>query len=102
MIDMPQRDMSRSARVLLAAGLAVLVVLVVIAPAAARIYKVSTALGSTLDDVREETGLDILLPERIALGYDGQTYASGSGGQRTYNLSLAGAPNCGGANACSW
>ena len=58
------------------------------------------ALGSTLSQTRAKTALAILLPSRLALDFDGRTYASGVGGRRSYGLTLAGAPDCGGANAC--
>jgi hypothetical protein len=69
------------------------------AVAVAKTYAIPSALGKTLDRVDAKTALAILLPSRLALDYDGRTYASGSGGRNSYALSLAGAPNCG-ANAC--
>ncbi len=83
-----------------AALLAAAVLLAGAAIAHAKYYAVPSALGSTLNGVRSDTKLAILLPNRLALDYDGRTYASGIGDARSYSLSLAGAPNCGGANAC--
>ncbi len=82
--------------------LALLVAAVLLAGAAtayAKTYDVPAALGTTLERTDAKTPLAILLPSRLALDYDGKTYASGSGGRNSYSLSLAGAPRCG-ANAC--
>ena len=68
----------------------------------AKTYKVPVALGTTLQRTDDRTPLAILLPRRLALDFDGRTYAFGSGGRRSYGLSLSGAPNCGGAKACFW
>ena len=73
--------------------------LAVTATAYAKTYDVPSALGATLDRTDAKTPLAILLPSKLALDYDGRLYASGSGGRNSYDLSLAGAPNCG-ANAC--
>jgi hypothetical protein len=70
------------------------------AVAYAKTYDVASALGSTLSHTKAKTPLAILLPSHLTLDYDGRTYASGTGGQRSYSLSLAGARNCGGATAC--
>jgi hypothetical protein len=66
----------------------------------ARPYAVPSSLGRVLDRTRSATSLAILLPSRLALDYDGRVYASGGGDRRSYDLSLAGAPGCGGAGAC--
>ena len=79
--------------------LAAAALLAVAATAYAKTYDVPAALGGTLDRVDAKTPLAILLPSRLALDYDGRTYASGSGGRSSWSLSLAGAPNCG-ANVC--
>jgi hypothetical protein len=79
--------------------LAACVALAVAATALAKAYDVPASLGSTLDRVDAKTPLAILLPSRLALDYSGKLYASGSGGTRSWSLSLAGAPNCG-ANVC--
>jgi hypothetical protein len=66
----------------------------------AKSYAVPSALGGVLDKTRSSTALAILLPSRLALDYDGRVYASGGGDSKSYDLSLAGAPGCGGASAC--
>ncbi len=66
----------------------------------AKSYAVASSLGAVLDRTRSETGLAILLPGRLALDYDGRVYASGGGDRTSYDLSLAGAPRCGGGSAC--
>ena len=86
-------------RHLTAAVLAVTVVLAAAATAYAKTYDIPAALGSSLQRTDAKTPLAILLPDRLALDYDGKLYASGSGGRSSYSLSLAGAPNCG-ANVC--
>jgi len=65
----------------------------------AKTYDVPGALGAALQRTDDRTPLAILLPSRLALDFDGRTYASGNGSSRSYGLSLTGAPNCG-ANAC--
>jgi hypothetical protein len=84
----------------LAAAAALGLLLGAAAIAQARIYDVPSQLGTTLAKTRAKTTLAILLPQRLALDYDGRVYASGGGGSRSYDLELAGAPNCGGATAC--
>ena len=79
---------------------ALLLLLGLAAIAEAAIYDVPARLGKTLTQTRAQTDLAILLPQRLALDYDGKVYASGGGNARSYDLELAGAPNCGGANAC--
>lgn len=78
----------------------ILALLAVAAVALAKSYDVPASLGSSLTSVRAKTSLAILLPSRLALDYDGRLYASGSGGAKRYDLSLDGAPRCGGADAC--
>ena len=72
----------------------------VAAVAYAKTYDIPAALGTSLQRTDAKTPLAILVPDRLALDYDGRTYGSGTGGRNSYGLSLAGAPNCGGANAC--
>lgn len=79
--------------------LAAATALAVAATAYAKTYDVPSALGSTLDRTDAKTPLAILVPSRLALDYDGRTYASGTGGRTSYSLSLSGAPKCG-ANVC--
>ena len=85
--------MTRLTCTLTAAALA----LALAAVAHAKTYDVPAALGASLERADDQTPLAILLPSRLALDYDGRTFASGSGGRRSYSLSLAAARNCGGA-----
>jgi hypothetical protein len=71
------------------------------APAAsARPYDLRTELGPRLAKVADRTGVPVRVPARLALDFAGATYASGSGSRRSYELALAGAPDCGSATAC--
>lgn len=79
---------------------AILALLALAAVAHAKTYDVPSALGSSLQRADDRTPLAILLPNRLALDYDGTTFASGSGGRTFYTLSLAAVRNCGGATAC--
>jgi hypothetical protein len=69
-------------------------------PALAAPVDVPAALGPTLARVDARTPLAILLPDTLELDFDGTVHASGAGSARRWSLSLAGAPNCGGATAC--
>ena len=53
-----------------------------------------------LAKVKAATAVPILLPRTLPLGGRYKLYASGSGNRTSYVLSLEGAPNCLGANAC--
>lgn len=73
--------------------------LVFAAPAAAKTYDVPAELGDELPAVAAKTRVPVLLPDRMP--YEDTTlYPSGSGRRRAWSLSLAAAPDCGGANAC--
>lgn len=91
--------MAMTKRHLLLPLLAATVVLTGAAVAYAKTYDVPASLGSSLTRADAGTPLAILLPGRLALDYSGKLYASGTGTGRSYELSLAGAPNCG-ANVC--
>ena len=81
--------------------LAALLALLVAAPAAeAKLYDVPAELGSQLRKVAKRSDVPVRVPSRIDLDYDGRTYASGTGSRRSWSLSLAGAPDCGGGSAC--
>jgi hypothetical protein len=56
--------------------------------------------GSRLTAVKAETSVPVLLPRRLPLGGTYRVYTSASATRAYYELSLAGAPNCRGANAC--
>jgi hypothetical protein len=73
-------------------------------PAAAQAGKVNVpaAFGSKLTSYAKKSGPAIYLPSTIDLDIDASTkvYSEGSAGKRSYDLDLAGAPNCGHATAC--
>jgi hypothetical protein len=71
-----------------------------VASAAAAPVDVPGALGARLERVDARTPIAVLLPDTLELDHDGRVYASGSGGRRRWSFALAGAPACGGANAC--
>src|SRR3954447_11688291 len=56
-------------------------------------------LTSTVDTVKPQTPLPILLPDNFYSDFDA-LYPSGTGSRRSYSIGLAAAPDCGGANAC--
>ncbi|HEY1359945.1 MAG TPA: hypothetical protein VGF21_16705 [Thermoleophilaceae bacterium] len=58
------------------------------------------ALGPRLAKVRASTTVPILLPRTLPLGGPYKLYATGAGARGSYVLSLEGAPDCLGANAC--
>ena len=67
---------------------------------APRNVDVPRILGPRLAKVKAATTVPILLPRTLPLGGRYKLYASGSGSRTSYVLSLEGAPNCLGANAC--
>jgi hypothetical protein len=52
-----------------------------------------------LPTVKAKTKVPVLLPDRMPFD-DIELFATGSGRTRGWDLELAGAPDCGGANAC--
>jgi len=73
------------------------------APAAAapeRNVDLLALFGGRLTKVKAVTTVPVLLPRRLPLGGTYRLYAAGAGKRASYALSIAGAPNCGGANAC--
>src|SRR6476661_11150110 len=83
-------------RILLVAAIGLLVA----APsAAAKSYDVPAELSSVLPRVTAKTRVPVLLPDRMPYE-DATLYPSGSGHRRSWELSLAAAPDCGGATAC--
>jgi hypothetical protein len=56
--------------------------------------------SSRLPKVEAATTAPVLLPRMLPLGGRYKLYASGSATRSSYVLSLAGAPDCRGANAC--
>jgi hypothetical protein len=82
-------------------ALAAIAALLALAPAAtAKTYDVPTELGGLVGSVAKKTDVGVRVPAKIDLDYDGAVYAFGSGTKRSFEFSLAGAPDCGGANAC--
>lgn len=73
--------------------------LTLVAPASAKTYDVARSLGAVLPEVVVQSGVPVVIPDRITLDYDGRVYAAGQGKRNGWRLSLSGAPNCG-ANAC--
>jgi hypothetical protein len=56
--------------------------------------------GSRLTHVKQVTTVPVLLPRTMPLGGTYRLYASATATRHSYGLSLAGAPDCRGANAC--
>jgi hypothetical protein len=56
-------------------------------------------LTGTVNEVKEQTPLPILIPDNFYSDFD-PVYPSGVGDRRSYSIGLAGAPDCGGATAC--
>lgn len=80
---------------------AALLSLLAVAPVAeAKVYDVPAELGSQLRKVAKRSEVPVRVPRRLDLDFSGRTYASGTGSRRSWSLSLAGAPDCGGASAC--
>jgi len=78
---------------------ALVALLTLAAPASAKTYDVPAELGDVVLAVDAKTRVPLLLPDRMP--YEDTTlYPSGSGRRRAWSLSLAAAPDCGGATAC--
>jgi len=77
---------------------------VTLAPAAAQASSINVpqAFGAKLSTYAKKSGPAIYLPSTLDLDIDPGTkvYSEGSAGKRSYDLDLAGAPNCGHATAC--
>jgi len=58
------------------------------------------AFGTQLTKVKRTTTVPVLLPRFLPLGGNYKVYATGGAARGYWELSLAGAPKCGGANAC--
>jgi hypothetical protein len=56
-------------------------------------------LTNTVAEVKQQTPLPILAPNNFYSDFD-PVYPYGSGDKRSYDLGVAAAPDCGGANAC--
>jgi hypothetical protein len=68
--------------------------------AAPRTVSVPGAFHSLIPSVKRKSGIAVLLPSRIRVYTGTRVYPSGSGSRGTWELGLAAAPRCGGANAC--
>ncbi|MDA0184601.1 hypothetical protein OJ997_30140 [Solirubrobacter phytolaccae] len=70
--------------------------------ASARQVDVPKRLGSDAIARAHDSSLVVLLPSRINLDYDGELFADGEGDAHevAYSLTLSGAEDCNGANAC--
>ena len=56
-------------------------------------------LTPTVAEVKTQTPLPILLPDRFPSDYD-ELYPYGGGSEKEYAIGLSAAPECGGADAC--
>jgi hypothetical protein len=63
-------------------------------------YDVPRELAPALGRVAARTDVPVRLPARLALDASGRVYATGAGSRRAWELTLAGAPDCGNATAC--
>lgn len=69
--------------------------------AASHVISVPRVFRAVLPKVRARSHLPVLLPARADLGVPAsQVHATGGARRGSYDLELAAAPNCGGANAC--
>lgn len=71
------------------------------APAAALPIDVVAVLGDPLSKLENRVTVPVLLPDSLDFDYDKKLYGSGGKTTKGYDLSIAGARNCG-ANACSF
>jgi hypothetical protein len=55
--------------------------------------------AGTLPQVKAKTSIPVLYPDSMPSDWD-QVYPSGGATKKEYSLSVAAAPDCGGANAC--
>jgi hypothetical protein len=56
-------------------------------------------LTGTVDTVKQQTPLPVLLPNNFYSDFD-PLYPYGGGSKKAYDVGVAGAPDCNGANAC--
>lgn len=93
--------MSRTRTVSLLAVLAIGAAAVAPGVASAKRYDIPAVMGDQLTALVEETPVGVMLPETLPFDYDGRLYASTEVTEGAWFVSLAGAKNCGGANACT-
>jgi len=70
-----------------------------LASLAASIALLPGLLTGTVSEVSQQTPLPILLPNTFYSDFDA-LYPYGGGDKKTYDIGVAAAPDCGGANAC--
>jgi hypothetical protein len=81
-------------------ALALLSVLALAPAADAKVIDVPRTVRAVLPDARDG-GVPVLLPSRMNLDYSrSRIYVTGGGGNDQWDIEMAGARNCGGANAC--
>ena len=71
------------------------------APAAALPVDVVAVLGDPLSKLEGKVDVPVLLPDTLDFDYDKKLYGSGGVTAKGYDISIAGARNCG-ANACAF
>jgi hypothetical protein len=86
-------------RLLLSASL--LFVLLPAAGASAKTYDLPAVLGGKLHRIAAATDVPVLLPDHLALDYGGRLYGEAAVMKGGFAIGFDGAPDCGGANACS-
>lgn len=90
----------RRCALVLAAALAALLAVPALASSTGT-ANVIDALGRQIPAVEKKTTVPVLLPSKLPFAAKvPKLYPSGSGTRNAYTLELAGAPNCGSANAC--
>src|SRR3954454_3657888 len=70
-----------------------------LALAATAIALLPGVLTNTVAEVKQQTPLPILVPSNFYSDFD-ELHPYGSGDKKSYDLGVAAAPDCGGANAC--
>jgi hypothetical protein len=70
-----------------------------LASLAASIALLPGLLTTTVSDVKQQTPLPVLIPNAFYSDFD-ELYPYGSGDRKSYDVGVAGAPDCGGATAC--
>jgi hypothetical protein len=70
-----------------------------LAAALAAIALLPGLLTDTVNEVKPQTPLPILLPDNFYSDFD-PLYPYGGGSEKEYDIGVAAAPDCGGANAC--
>ena len=87
-------------RLLAAAGATLVLASTALAGAGTRNVDLLRAFHVQLPKVKQATTVPVLLPHYLPLGGTYKLYAAQTTSRRSFELSLAAAPNCMGANAC--